>query len=242
METISINAQGERPSLSGRFGPFAARWSWWTALLGPLAFGVWLISAAVAIAQFHSVAIPVQFGLPAALLLGMFAAQQRWCFPDLRLTGDLRGGAVVSGIVIVTLLYLVDYGAALWMGQPREPRMVRLYDGLTSAQIAVMLVSMPILAPIVEELVFRHFLLSVLPFKKSGTIAGLAVVVTAALFSLVHKSAYIFPTTFVLLFALGVVFAVARIRTDGVALPMGLHAYAIVFGLMCDQAMKFLKG
>ncbi len=242
METMSINAQGERPSLSGRFGPFAARWSGWTALLGPLAWGVWMISTAVAIAQFHSVAIPVQFGLPAALLLGMFAAQKRWCFPDLRFVGDLRRSDVVPGILIVTLLYLADYGAALWLGQPREPRMVRLYDGLTPAQIAVMLFSMPILAPIVEELVFRHFLLSVLPFKKSGWIAGLAVVVTAALFTYIHKTAYIYPTTFVLLFALGVVFAVARIRTDGVALSMGLHAYAIVFGLLCDQAMKFLKG
>lgn len=242
METMSINAQGERPSLSGRFGPFAARWNWWTVLLGPLACGVWLFSTAVAIVQFHSVSIPVQFGLPAALLLGMFATEKRWCFPDLRIVGDLRVGAVVSGIVIVTLLYLVDYGAALWMGQPREPRMVQLYDGLTPVQIAVMLVSMPILVPIVEELVFRHFLLSVLPFKKSGWIAGLAVVVTAALFSLIHKSAYIFPTTFVLLFALGVVFAVARIRTDGVALSMGLHAYAIVFGVICDQAMKSLIG
>lgn len=158
-----------------------------------------------AMTLLHSNAILVQFGPPAALLIAIFAAQKQWCFPDLRVVGELRRSTVVSGILIVTLLYLADYGAALWMGLTREPRMVKLYDGLTPSQITVMLLSMPILAPIVEELVFRHFLLSVLPFRRSGWIAGLAVVVTAALFTLVHKPTYSFPTTFVLLFALGVV-------------------------------------
>lgn len=246
METLPISAQEGRARATGSIGAFASRGTWRAVLFGLLACGIWLISTAWIVGQFtpgtqHGYSVPVQFGLPALLLLAAFAAHKRWCFPDIRFVGDVRRSVVVQGLVAVTIIYLAVYGAALWMGQPREPRMMRLYDGLTPVQIAVMLASMPILVPVVEELVFRHFLLSVLPFKKNGWVAGVAVVVMAVLFALGHTS-YEYTTTYVLLFALGVVLALARIRTDGLALPMGLHAYAIVFALVCDQAVKHLKG
>jgi len=183
--------------------------------------------------------IPIDFGPSALLLLAMFFVHKRCCHPDIRFVGKVSANRVLQGVLAMTALYLICYAAALWLGQPREPAMIEIYSSKTPMQNAVMLVSLLILPPIVEELAFRHFLLSIVPFKKNAWIAAATIIVTAALFAVVHFH-YKFLTTYLLLFAVGVVLALARIRSDGMVLPIGLHAYAIAFGLLCDQVvMRF---
>lgn len=97
--------------------------------------------------------------------------------------------------------------------------MASLYSLKTTAQNVVMVISLLALPPIVEELALRHFLLSILPFKANRKIAVVAVVTTTRLFSVQHRH-YDNLTTYLLLFALGVVFAWARIRSNGIALPI----------------------
>ncbi|WP_429569148.1 CPBP family glutamic-type intramembrane protease [Paraburkholderia sp. JPY419] len=88
---------------------------------------------------------------------------------------------------------------------------------------------------------FRHFLLSALPFRANRRIAAIAVVATSLLFSVQHRH-YAYLSTYLLLFALGIVFARARIRTGGVALPIALHSYAMAFALVCDQVVAHVRG
>ncbi|NYT83847.1 CPBP family intramembrane metalloprotease [Alcaligenaceae bacterium] len=147
---------------------------------------------------------------------------------------------MVRGVLAVSLLYITAHGVAFWLGQSREATMVSLYSLKTPTQSVVMIISLLMLPPIVEELAFRHFLLSVLPFKANRTIAVIAVVATAVLFSVQHWH-YDYLTTYLLLFALGVVFSLARIRSDGVALPIVLHSYAIAFALICDQVVMYIQ-
>lgn len=233
-----------RTSVLGLGVPFATRWSL-ALLLGLMAYGAYRLILPTIVGQFSPLTrmdymIPVYYGPSALLLLAMFAGHKRWCFPDIRFVGDVRAGLVVQGLLAVTAIYLAVYGTALWLGQPREPTMAKLYDFKAPTQIAVMLVSLLILPPIVEELAFRHFLVSALPFKANGWIAGIAIIGTAAFFAFQHPH-YKYVTTYAALFALGVVFALARIRSDGLVLPIGLHAYAVAFALACDQVVKRLQ-
>lgn len=225
--------------------PFATRWSV-ALLLGLLVYRIYRLTLPWIVSQFSlqdmvRYTIAVFYGPSALLLLALFAVHKRWCFPDIRFMGDIRRQHVVQGILAVSAINLATYGTALWLGQPREVSMASLYDHKTPAQIAIMVACLLILPPIAEELAFRHFLLSLLPFKANGWIATVAVVGTASFFSYQHHASYQYLTTFLALFALGIVFASARIRSDGLVLPIGLHAYAIAFALACDQVMARIQ-
>ncbi|WP_334070733.1 CPBP family intramembrane glutamic endopeptidase [Burkholderia ambifaria] len=232
-------------SIFGLGQPFATRWSL-ALLLGWLAFRIYRLTLPWIVGQFSrqdivSYTIAVFYGPSALLLLALFAAHRRWCFPDIRFIGDIRRQHVVQGIAAVSAIYLAAYATTLWLGQPREVTMATLYDHKTPTQIAVMVACLLLLPPAVEELAFRHFLLSILPFKRNRWVAAVAVVATATFFSYQHHTSYQFMTTFLALFALGLVFALARIRSDGLVLPISLHAYAIAFALTCDQVVARIQ-
>lgn len=184
--------------------------------------------------------VPVYYGPAALLLLSLFALHRRFFYPDLRFVGNVRLIDVARGMLVVSSLYVVTYGVALYLRQPREPSMVMLYILKTPAENVVMVISLLVLPPIVEELAFRHFLLSVLPFKASHWIASIAMVTTALFFAFQHRQ-YVYVTSYLLLFALGVAFARARIRSGGMVLPIALHGYAIGFALVCDQLFANLQ-
>lgn len=79
-----------------------------------------------------------------------------------------------------------------------------------------------VVAPIVEEVFFRHFFLRAFPYARSAGWAILTVVVTSIFFSAVHLQ-YTCIVSFVSLFLMGVVYAYARIFSGGLALPILLH-------------------
>lgn len=232
-------------TLLGLGYPFATRWRP-ALLLGALAYLIYRLTLPWIVSRFdlHDTmryTVAVFYGPSAGLLLALFAAHRRWCYPDIRFVGNIRRAHVMHGMVAVSAIYLMTYGAALWLGQPREISMATLYDHKTPVEIALMVVCLLVLPPLAEELAFRHFLLSLVPYKANGWVAGVAVVATAAFFSYQHHGSYQYLSTFLALFALGLVFAMARIRTDGLALPVGLHAYAIAFALTCDQVVARLQ-
>ncbi|MGO4392747.1 lysostaphin resistance A-like protein [Variovorax sp. M-6] len=223
-QSISSRPSGQ---VQGLGWPFGTKWSLIALLLGVLGYG-----------------LTIRFGFvaAAAVLLIAFAGHRKFCFPDIRFVGNVRAGQPLVSILAVSVIYLVGNGLALAIGQPREPSIVALFNHLTAPLQTVLVIGiLMILPPIVEELTFRHFLLAVLPFKSSIRTARVAIVATALLFTLAHRD-YQYLTSYALLFALGVVFARARIRSDGLGLPMALHAYAVAFALICDQVVKRLQG
>lgn len=80
-----------------------------------------------------------------------------------------------------------------------------------------------VVAPIVEEVFFRHFFLRAFPYARSTGWTIVAVAVTSVFFSVVHLQ-YTCSVSFVSLFLLGVVYAYARIVSGGLLLPILLHA------------------
>ena len=181
----------------------------------------------------------VFFG-PALGFLGiMFMMHKRLFFPDISFAGTFSRKSIVGGVVAVTILYLATYAAASLLGQPREPSMVNLYQFKTDMQVMVLLASLILLPPVVEELAFRHFILSTLPFNASAWICWVALTTTALLFVYLHS--YIYLTTNLLIFSLAMIFGFARVRSGGLLLPIVLHAYSIGFGLTCNQIAAYLE-
>ncbi|KVL32097.1 hypothetical protein WS98_21370 [Burkholderia territorii] len=180
--------------------------------------------------------ILISYG-PASIFLGaMFVVHRQVWFPDLQFVGTWGRRDLVIGTTTLSALYFAVTALEYWMGQPREAIMASLYQFKTPPQIVVFVTALLVLPPIVEELAFRHFLLSVLPFRKNRIVAVIAVVTTALYFS--HAHGYQHWTTNVEMFVVGVVLAIARIRSNGLLLPVALHAYTISLALVLDQVMR----
>jgi membrane protease YdiL (CAAX protease family) len=212
-------------------------------LYGPIVYTLYRAMKPLELAVFGfptamAYPIPVFYGPPLVLLGVMFLLHKR-LFPDIPFVGTCSRKNAVQGIIAITIIYLATYVAAYLLGQPREPSMVSLYQFKTDTQVVVLVVSLLLLPPIVEELAFRHFILSTLPFNASVGISWVAVAMTALIFVYAHS--YIYLTTNFLMFALAMIFGRARIRSGGLLLPIGLHAYAIAFGLACNQVAAYFE-
>lgn len=179
---------------------------------------------------------------PALIFLGaMFLMHKRFCFPEISFVGiNNHKWAFIGGIAAVTVIYVAIYVTAYILGQPREPYMVSLYQSQTSGQIVLLIFSLLLLVPIVEELAFRHFLLSTLPFNSNNVwISWTALFATALVFVSAHS--YIYMTSKILIFFLGLIFGIVRVFTGGLLLPILLHTYAIMLGLVCNQIAAYLE-
>lgn len=239
--TTATNSR-RRPSILGLDGPFATRWGL-ALLFGPLVYFAYRAMKPWVIVLFGSPAVtayPVlAFYGPALVFLGaMFLAHKR-LFPDIDFVGTCSRKSIVYGLVATTIAYFATYGAAFLLGQPREPSMVSLYELKTGFQIVVLVISLLLLPPVVEELAFRHFILSALPFNAREWISWVAMIATALFFVYAHP--YIYLTTKLLIFVMAMIFGLARIRSRGLLLPIGLHAYAIALGLACNQVAAYLE-
>jgi len=239
--TLRTRVQQRSPIL-GLGALFATRWGL-ALFFGPLVYATYWAMKPWAAGLFGlsaRTAYPFLVLLgPALIFLGaMFFAHKR-LFPDIRFVGFCNRKNVAYGVLAVTVAYLATYLSTYLMGQPREPIMVNLYQSRTGIELAVFVASLMVLPPIVEELAFRHFILSTLPFNANVWTAWLAVVATALFFVCAHR--YIYLTTNLLIFAVGVIFGLARVRSGGLLLPIGLHAYAIALGLACDRAAAYLE-
>jgi uncharacterized protein len=100
------------------------------------------------------------------------------------------------------------------------------------ATVLLFAVSLAIFAPFVEELAFRGFAFAAL--RKRGVPQGITILVTAALFALMHFE----PVRLPMLLVVGIVLGVARARTGVVGPSMVAHAVnnlpgavLVVFGL-----------
>lgn len=105
-------------------------------------------------------------------------------------------------------------------GQP-EPWIESLLQPSTLTQI-LLVITLCVLAPISEEIIFRGFLLNAgIGFGHKGRL--LAIVMTSLLFAWVHTQ-YLYPATFVSLFVFSAILCEVRIRTGSLLMPIVLHS------------------
>jgi membrane protease YdiL (CAAX protease family) len=146
----------------------------------------------------------------------------------------IHGRRVVSAGVIAILIYLAQLPAfmALIVVNSRliehrfQDQVMHIAEHQDVLYRGLYLVAVVILAPLLEELVFRGLLLP--PFRRRlGVIGG--VVVSALLFMLVHP-----PQTYLPIFWLGVVLGLAYHYTGNLLAPVLIHAVhnGVQFGLI----------
>lgn len=138
-------------------------------------------------------------------------------YSDIHL-GNFKEKSSVYFAISIALLYLISS-----IVLPKEWYVTTIFDKPLLGQISVAL-TIFLIAPIGEEIVFRGFLLNpFLKYKKWVQWAG--IIISSLLFAYMHKSQYhIFVIAQLFLFS--VVVSISRIKSGGILLPIILHIEA----------------
>tara|TARA_B100000609_G_C17188555_1_gene421111 strand:- start:320 stop:1090 length:771 start_codon:yes stop_codon:yes gene_type:complete len=121
---------------------------------------------------------------------------------------------IVNGIVTGILKAVMDSCGY----QLRAPAIFNLFKNAAPSQITGLLVLVLIVAPVVEELIFRRFLYNYCA-KCLGTLP--AMIAVSLLFAIIHDSNLQMPG----LFLLGIVFQMAYNATGSIYYPILLHFF-----------------
>ena len=136
----------------------------------------------------------------------------------------------------VLLLLLIFEGFALEaMGVEQTPNFMLNIEYPNRLSIYLLLFSVMFMAPLIEEVVFRGFLLK--GFSKTFMGAEGAVALTSLLWAVMHLQ-YEFAYVAVI-FMIGLVFGYARIKTGSLFVPMTMH---MVMNGIASLGLFFEKG
>ena len=138
---------------------------------------------------------------------------------------------------VVMLLYMVfETYAMRAMGVDETPSFMLNIEFPSILSIALLLFAVTIVAPLIEESIFRGFLLK--GFMNSFLGVYGAIVLTSALWAVIHfqyEFAYVF-----LIFIAGLIFGYARVKSNSILLPMVMHFFmnlVAALGLFYEKGM-----
>ncbi|WP_192459408.1 CPBP family intramembrane glutamic endopeptidase [Musicola keenii] len=130
--------------------------------------------------------------------------------------GKLHPGKSLLPMLALLLLALI-HGL---FGKPE--RWMMSLPQMPSLSLYLLIPTMCLLAPVIEEVIFRGFLLNArLGWGKHAT--QITVILTSLIFSLSHAQ-YLSPTTFVWLFVFSIILCQLRLHTNSLLAPIVLHA------------------
>ena len=197
-----------------------------------LAFAVALVTSVIAIALLLAATGPgsdlVVFGIGGSLIY-LSISVSFWYFV-VRRSGatweqvgfrDIRPSLILRliGWTFVTLFLSGSVSALVEALTGRSPSSAApvFPETPTSTELLITTVLACVIAPIVEEFIFRGLLLG---YLRTRVNVGIAVSLTAALFAIAH----LIPIQLAPLFVFGVMFAFVRIRYDNVWAAVLMHA------------------
>ncbi len=134
------------------------------------------------------------------------------------------------GLSIVTFIVLyIAIGLFIdALGAKEIPDFMMNLEYPTLMSKILLLIAVVFAAPIVEELIFRGFLLK--GFSKTFMGVHGAIIITSALWAVIHmqyEMAYI-----VAIFFIGIVFGYARIKTNSLFIPMIMHGFMNLWSML----------
>jgi membrane protease YdiL (CAAX protease family) len=123
-------------------------------------------------------------------------------------------------LILGAFLFLSD-AVTLLLGRPIVPPfMVDAYK--TASFLQALLFAIIIVAPIFEEIFFRGFLFQGIRYSRLGPIGAIGI--TSLVWAAIHVQYDIYGIATV--FALGLLFGIARLKTDSIHLLMVMHSLA----------------
>ena len=121
-------------------------------------------------------------------------------------------------LILAAFLFLSD-GVSLLLHQPIVPPfMVDAYK--TASSLPALLFAIVVVAPIFEEIFFRGFLFQGIRYSRLGPIGAIGI--TSLVWAVMHLQYDVYGMATV--FALGLLFAMARLKTDSIHLLMVMHS------------------
>ncbi|WP_299257476.1 type II CAAX endopeptidase family protein [uncultured Kushneria sp.] len=204
--------------------------------LGSQFLSVWVLQHVMSAAAFAALIQGYGFAVLLApslvLMLAGFWAWRRWFSPQPTLAGHFTKGDFARGIGLVLLVQGLAAAISVWLNMAPEAFMTSLYDGKSLLQSLIMAFCVLVWAPIIEELAFRHFLMSRIDDQSSGLRGAFLIIFSALCFAGLHMFQYHHVITFLALLGWGLVLGCYRWRTRGLLLPMLLHAVISSIGLV----------
>ena len=121
-------------------------------------------------------------------------------------------------LVLAAFLFLSD-GVSFSLGHTIVPPfMVDVYK--TASFLPALLFAIIIVAPIFEEIFFRGFLFQGIRYSRLGPVGAIGI--TSLFWAVIHLQYDVYGIT--TLFALGLLFGIARLKTDSIHLLMVMHS------------------
>jgi hypothetical protein len=121
-------------------------------------------------------------------------------------------------LILAAFLFLSD-GVSHLLRQPIVPPfMVEAYK--TASSLPALLLAVVVVAPIFEEIFFRGFLFQGIRYSRLGPIG--AVGITSFIWAVIHLQYGVYGIATV--FVLGLLFGIARFKTDSIDLLMVMHS------------------
>jgi membrane protease YdiL (CAAX protease family) len=122
-------------------------------------------------------------------------------------------------LILAAFLFLSD-GVSLLLHQPIVPPfMIDAYK--TASFLPILLFAIVVVAPIFEEIFFRGFLFQGIRYSRLGPIGAIGI--TSVVWAVIHLQYDIYGMATV--FALGLLFGIARLKTDSIHLLMVMHSF-----------------
>jgi len=228
-----------------------APWNLWDLLRSVAVIAVVsrLVEAAVVAVRLHQLANPRSASVPSVIIkvLGGNATVALSCVFVLALVGcvagkpfrrlglrerhpvrrallGLVGWLMVFPVVFVVGLLVFVLGPRVGV-RPEFQEVLRESLGLPPAALAVVLVGAVVVAPVAEEILFRGFLYATLR-RSLGPLA--AIVLSSAIFSLLHSQLTAAPSLFVIGFLLAYLYE----RTGSLVASISAHAANNLYSLL----------
>ena len=126
----------------------------------------------------------------------------------------------VQWLLILAVFLALSDGVSLLFHQSIVPSfMVDAYK--TASSLPALLFAIVVVAPIFEEIFFRGFLFQGIRYSRLGPIGAIGI--TSSVWAVIHLQYGVYGIMTV--FALGLLFGIARLRTDSIHLLMVMHSF-----------------
>lgn len=136
-------------------------------------------------------------------------------------TGLMPFGTIKLSNLWLPIISMVILSVATIFYGEDETWLLRMFN-LSPLHQFIMVVAVIFAAPVIEEIIFRGFLLNTgIGYGPNGK--RVAIFITSLLFSLAHYQ-YHSPVTFIMIFVMSVIFCLVRIHTNSLLVPIILHA------------------